>query len=49
MKIMKVYSEAAVISVTNKVFPNSVITGCNLYFDQLLWRQLENIRLNSGI
>jgi hypothetical protein len=36
MKSMEVDSEAAVIGAINKVFPDSVITGCNLYFNQLL-------------
>jgi hypothetical protein len=43
MKIMEVDFEAAVISAINKV-----ITGCNIYFNQFLLIQLENIRLKSG-
>jgi hypothetical protein len=49
MKIMEVDFEVAVISEINKVFPHSIIIGCNLYFNQFLWIQLENIRLKSGI
>jgi hypothetical protein len=47
-KIIKVDFEAAVISAINKVFPDSVITGCNFNFNQCLWR-IQNIRLNEGI
>lgn len=44
-KIIKVDFEAAVISAINKVFPGSVITGCNFHFNQCLWRQIQNIGL----
>jgi hypothetical protein len=44
-KIIKLDFEAAVISAINKVFPDSVITGCNFHFDQCLWRQIQNIGL----
>jgi hypothetical protein len=43
--IIKVDSEAAVISAINKVFPDSVITGCNFHFNQCLWRQIQNVFL----
>jgi len=41
-KIIKDDYEALVVSETNKVFPDSVITGCNFYFSQSLMRQLQN-------
>jgi hypothetical protein len=41
-KIIKVDFEAAVVSATNKVFLDSVITGCNFHFNQCLWRQIQN-------
>jgi hypothetical protein len=44
-KIIKVDSGAAVISAINKVFPDSVITGCNFNFNQCLWIQIQNIGL----
>jgi hypothetical protein len=44
-KIINVDFEAAVLSATNKVFPDSVITGCNFHFNQCLWRQIQNIGL----
>jgi hypothetical protein len=46
-KIIKVDFEAAVISAINKVFPDSVITGCNFHFNQCLWRQIQNIGLTA--
>jgi hypothetical protein len=42
---MKFDFEAAVISAINKVFPDSVIIGCNFHFNQCLWRQIQNIFL----
>jgi len=42
---MKDDLEAAVVSAINKVFPYSVITGCNFHFSHCLWRQLQNIGL----
>jgi hypothetical protein len=42
---MKDESDAAVISTMNEVFPDSVITGCNIYLSQCLGRQLHNICL----
>jgi hypothetical protein len=44
-KIIKVDFEEAVISAINKVFPGSVITGCNFHFNQCLWRQVQTISL----
>jgi hypothetical protein len=44
-KIIKVDSEAAAISAINKVFPDSVVTGCNFHFNQCPWRQIQNICL----
>jgi hypothetical protein len=44
-KIIKVDFEAAVISAINKVFPDSVITGCNCHLNKCLWRQIQNIFL----
>ena len=41
--------ETAVISTISKVFPDSVIIGCNFHFSQRLWRQTHNIRLDSGM
>jgi len=34
---MKVDFEAAAVSAINKVFPDSVITGCDFYFNRCLW------------
>jgi hypothetical protein len=31
--------------IINKVFPQSVIAGCNFHFNQCLWRQIQTIRL----
>jgi hypothetical protein len=42
---MKVDFEAAVLSAINKVFPDSVITGRDFYFNQCLWRQVKNVGL----
>jgi len=39
-KIIKVDSEAEVVSVINKIFPHSVITGSKFHFSQCLWRHL---------
>jgi hypothetical protein len=44
-KIIKVDFEAAVLSAINKVFPDSIITGCNFHCNQSLWRQTQNIGL----
>jgi hypothetical protein len=44
-KIIKAVFEATVISAINKVFPDSVITGCNFHFNQCLWKQIQNIGL----
>jgi hypothetical protein len=44
-KIIKFDFEAAVISAINKVCPDSVITGCNIHFNQSLWRLIQNIGL----
>jgi hypothetical protein len=44
-KITKVDFEAAVMSAINKVFPDSVITGCNFHFNQCPWRQIHNTGL----
>jgi hypothetical protein len=46
---MKVDFEAVVKDAINKVFPDSIITGCNFKFNQRLWRQIQTIRLNGGI
>jgi len=45
IKIMKVDFEAAALSAINKIFPNSVIIGCDFHFNQCLWRQVKNIGL----
>ena len=42
-RIVKVGFEAAVVSAVNKIFPDSVINGCNCHFNQCLWRQRQNI------
>jgi hypothetical protein len=44
-KIIKFDFEAGVISAVNKVFPDSIITGCNFHFHHCLWRQIQNICL----
>ena len=44
-KIVKDESNAAVVSAINKVFPDSVITACNMHLSQCLGRQLHNIGL----
>jgi hypothetical protein len=44
-KIIEVDFEAAVISSINKVFLDSVITGCNFHLNQCLWRQIQNFGL----
>ena len=44
-KMIKIGSEAAVISAMNKIFTDSVITGCNFRFKLSLWRQIQNIGL----
>jgi len=46
---MKVDFEAEVVSAINKIFPDSVITGCKFHFSQCLCRHLQNIHLNAGI
>jgi hypothetical protein len=46
---MKLDFEAAVISATNKVCPDSVITGFNFHFSQFLWTHFQNIGLDGGI
>ena len=45
--IMKDEYDAAVVSAVNKVFPNSVITGCNFNLSQCLGKQLQNIGLTG--
>ena len=45
-KIMKDEFDTAVVSAINKVFPHSVITGCNFHFSQCLWRKLQNTEFN---
>jgi len=42
-EIIKIDSEAVVISAINKVFPDTVVTGCNVYLYQSVWRQIQNI------
>jgi len=42
---MKDESDATVVSAINKIFPDSVITGCNIHLSQCLERQLHNIGL----
>jgi hypothetical protein len=44
-KIIKIDFKAAVISAINKVFLDSVITGCDFHFNRCLWRQIQNIGL----
>jgi hypothetical protein len=46
---MKLAFEVAVISAVNKVWPDSVITGCNFHFSQFMWTQIQNIGLDGGI
>jgi hypothetical protein len=46
-KIIKVDFEAAVIGAISKVFPDSVITGCNFHFSHCVWRQTQNIGLDN--
>jgi hypothetical protein len=48
-KFITVDSEAAVISAKNKVFLESVITGCNFQCNRCLWRQIQTNRLHGGI
>ena len=40
---MKIDFEAAALSAINKVFPDSVITGCDFYLNRYLW--IKNIGL----
>jgi hypothetical protein len=42
---MKADFEAAVFIAINKVYLNSVNTGCNFHFDQCPWSHLQNIVL----
>jgi len=42
---MKDDLEAAVVSAINKVFPDSIFTGCNFHSSHCLWIQLQNICL----
>ena len=44
-KVIKVYFETTVIGAIHKIFPDSVITGCNFHCNQCLWTQIQNIRL----
>jgi hypothetical protein len=44
-KIIKDEFDAAVVSAINKVFPDSVITGCNIHFSQCLKRERHIIDL----
>ena len=44
-KIIKADFDAAVIGAMHKIFPDSVITGCNFHCNQCLWTQIQNIRL----
>jgi len=46
LKIMKVDFDATV-SAINKIFQDSVITGCNFHLNQCLWRQRDSIGLTA--
>jgi hypothetical protein len=49
LRIMKIDFEAAVVSAMSKIFPYSVITGCNCHFNQCVcvWRERQNIGLTA--
>jgi hypothetical protein len=41
-QIIKVDFEATVITAITEIFSASVITGCNVLFNQCLWRKIQN-------
>jgi hypothetical protein len=44
-EIIKIDFEVVVISAINKVFLDTVVTGCNFYLNESVWRQIQNIGL----
>ena len=38
--------EPAPISVVNELYPGCQLSGCNFYFNQCLWRKLQNVGLS---